>query len=123
VPHRVHRARLETLFGKTAEELGLLLENEENNMVVEGATPPVAQVKEDVVVCLNGEALAAIDMLVKLDICATRSQVASRLVQAGVQVHQPLLQEISEMDAERQRLCEQHQSLVDEMVQAFSSYR
>ena len=114
MPHRVHRARLETLFGKTAEELGLLLENEEDNMAVEEATPPVAQLKEDIVVCLNGEALAVIDMFIKVGICTSRSHAVAWLALTGIQVHQPFLQKIpSEMAAEIQHLREQAQLLAE----------
>jgi hypothetical protein len=109
MPHRVHRARLETLFGQTAGELGLLLENEEDNMAVEEVTGGVAQV----VVRLDGEALVAIDMFIKVGICKTRSHAVSWLTQTGIQVHQPFLQRVSGVATEIQYLREQAQPFTE----------
>jgi hypothetical protein len=105
--------QLETLFGKTAEELGLLWKDEENDMAVEEATPPVTQVKEDIVVCLDGEALAAIDVLIKVGVCTTRSHAVTWLAQTGIQVHRLFLQQISGMAPEIQHLREQAQLLAE----------
>ena len=114
LPHPCHRVLLEALFSTMAEELGLLWKDEEDNMAVEEATPPVAQLKEDIVVCLNGEALAVIDMFIKVGICTSRSHAVAWLALTGIQVHQPFLQKIpSEVAAEIQHLREQAQLLAE----------
>jgi transcriptional regulator with XRE-family HTH domain len=118
VPTLHYCEQLCVLYGKNARELGLPSDTSEDD-IAQQAAPPISPVKGNVVMCrLDDEALAAIDILVEAGIRTTRSDAASWLIQAGIQVHQPLLQKISGTAAQIQRLREQAQSLVDEMIQA-----
>lgn len=61
--------------------------------------------KDNVVACrLDDDALAALDALVEAGVRGTRSEAAAWLINAGLQLHQPLLDDVAGTVSEIRRL-------------------